>query len=626
MTRATSTLGKFFSALSRIYRVFRAIILNGLFLLLVILFAASLIGEAPFVIQPGSALLVNPDGVLVEQYTYVDPMQALLADSLDNAGPREVLVAELLDAISEAAVDDRISSLVLVLNNLQPSGFSKLRDVAKALTDFRKSGKPIYAYGDNFTQAQYYLAAHADEVILNTMGSVDLEGFSTNQIYYRDALEKLGINVHIFRVGEYKSAVEPFERMDMSSQARESNSEWLADLWSLYTEDVSRERELSPDFINDFINNMDTHLAVHDGNPAVLALANGLVDNLLSRPDTTRYLRSAIAPAPDSDDFLYVDTHNYLQAQSDPVDTVASDHIGLIIARGTIYDGRQEAGNIGGDTLQELIHRAGQDERIKALVLRIDSGGGSAFASEIIRSELLRFRETGKPLVVSMSSVAASGGYWIATAADEIFASPGTITGSIGIFGLYPTFEKSFQTLGLAADGIGTTDLAGSMTPGMALSPLAENILQLTLEDGYRRFIEIVAESRQLSLDAVNRIARGRVWSGLDAREIGLVDRLGTLEDAIEEAASRAGIDFYQTTLIKRTLSPGEQLIQELANNVMSSQWFSFTRKERGFLSSDRMLSQFSRVLGSDLGKIFEFNDPNNLYLHCQECSAAVLR
>jgi protease-4 len=293
------------------------------------------------------------------------------------------------------------------------------------------------------------------------------------------------------------------------------------------------------------------------------------------------------------------------------------DKVGLIVASGTIYDGYRNAGEIGGDSLQDLIRRARENDTIKALVLRIDSGGGSAFASEVIRSELEMLQDSGKPLVVSMGSVAASGGYWIATPADEIWASPSTITGSIGIFGLYPTFEDSFEKLGLNTDGLGTTDLAGALNIGRELPVLAENVLQSMLEDGYNRFINLVANTRNMSIEEVDAIAQGRVWSGEDAYNLGLVDNLGNLDAAIASAASLAGLSEYSTRIVEQPLSPGQQLLQDLTNNVLVE---IFQSRQQVFVTQTNILSDFYRELNNDLQALIQFNDPNALYLHCQEC------
>ena len=619
MTTPTSTLGKFFAGITKVYRGFRSVILNLLFIFLILGLIGSFLGQPPVIVERGSALLLNPEGILVDQQTYIDPLDALVADSVGTDLDGEVLLRDVLNAIELASNDDDISSIVLTLSNLQPSGFSKLQEIGNALTTFRESGKKVYAYADNYSQGQYYLASHADEIMLNPMGNINLEGFSTYQTYYKDALDKLGINVHIFRVGEYKSAVEPFERNDMSPAAREANQEWLGDLWQLYTSGVASARGIDPEFINGFINTLDQHLAEFNGDMASLVLDRNLVDQILDRGQANDYLKNEIGADNSGEDFLYIAMDNYLSARNDQLNSLQQngDKVGLIVASGTIYDGYRNAGEIGGDSLQDLIRRARENDTIKALVLRIDSGGGSAFASEVIRSELEMLQDSGKPLVVSMGSVAASGGYWIATPADEIWASPSTITGSIGIFGVYPTFEDSVGKLGLNTDGLGTTDLAGALNIGRELPVLAENVLQSMLEDGYNRFINLVANTRNMSIEEVDAIAQGRVWSGEDAYNLGLVDNLGNLDAAIASAASLAGLSEYSTRIVEQPLSPGQQLLQDLTNNVFVE---IFQSRQQVFVTQTNILSDFYRELNNDLQALIQFNDPNALYLHCQEC------
>ncbi|NBS26577.1 MAG: signal peptide peptidase SppA [Gammaproteobacteria bacterium] len=626
MKKVASTLGKFFYGLTRIYRGFRSVILNLLFILLVLVLVGSFIGQPPIVVQRGSALVINPHGVIVDQLTFVDPLDALMADSLDVEINNEVLLTDILDAIALAKSDDNISSIVMLLDNLQPSGFSKLMEIAEVLTDFKASGKKVYAYADNYSQGQYYLAAHADEIILNPMGMVSLEGFGTYQMFYRDALDTLGINVHIFRVGEYKSAVEPYERNNMSAEAREANTEWLSDLWTRYITGVSQARNLNDQAIDDYVNGMDELLAAAENDTAILAMQENLVDNLMNRSETNQYLRSVIGGRPNSDEFLYINLDSYLSARNSAGGLgPRTEKIGLIVARGNIYDGNRDAGEIGGDTLADIIRRARLDDQVKALVLRIDSGGGSAFASEIIRSELVELRNAGKPLVVSMGSVAASGGYWIATPADEIWASASTITGSIGIFGLYPTFEGAFEKLGLNTDGVGTTDLWGSFVIGNELPPLAENILQSMIEDGYNDFIRLVAEARGMTIDEVDAVAQGRVWSGEDAYSLGLVDNIGNLDDAIEAAAALAGLDAYETRLIEQRLTPGQQLIKDLAGNVLLGNLVThFTGQSPQVFNAvtgpTSLLGSFYEGINEDLRELLNYNDPQGLYLQCHEC------
>lgn len=621
MAASSNPLLRFLSALLKIYRVFRSVILNVLFLLLVLLIIASMARQPPLIIPQDAALVLNPSGIIVEQSSYTNPLDRLANEAAGATGSGEVLLQDLLNVIAYAAEDTRISALVLDTDNLIGGGFSHLQDIAQALRDFRATGKPVYAVGDNYTQAQYYLAAQADEIMLNNFGAVGLEGFSAWQNYFGTALTKLGVNVHIFRVGEYKSAVEPFERNDMSPEARANYTQFLTDLWQLYVNDVSTQRELPTGLLQDLINNQDVYLAQYAGDAAQLALQNQLVDRVESRAATHAYLMETLGEVNDS--FPSVNFEPYLDQQYRQREPSLASEIGLIVASGTIVDGSAARGGIGGDSLAYLISEAINDDDIKALVLRIDSGGGSAFASEIIRAELAAFRATGRPVVVSMGSVAASGGYWIATPADQIWASASTITGSIGIFGLYPTFETSFEKLGIGTDGVGTTELAGYATLGRNLSPLAERSLQLTVEHGYSRFLELVADSREMTVEAVDAVAQGQIWSGQMAFEHGLVDQLGSLDAAIAATAELAGLGTdYRVRVIEAPLSPAEQLLMQFTSNALTGPLLPTLV---GSLPTVSVLDKLLSGINAELEGLFSLNDPNALYLQCMECSSPLV-
>jgi protease-4 len=621
MSGSTNPIVRFFSALLSIFRFFRSVVLNLLFLFFVLLIIGALVGRPALIVPRGAAIVVDPAGLLVEQKSYISPVEQIIGGNTTAAGTGEVLLQDILDAINLAAADERISSMVLLTDMFAGGGFSQLQEVGLAMDAFKNSGKTIYAIGSAFSQSQYYLAAHASEVILNSYGSVDLEGFSTWQNYFKDGLDKLGVNVHIFRVGAYKSAVEPFDRNDMSPEAKANYTELLGDLWRFYVNDVTTLRKLDPGTIDNYINNQDQQLAAYGGDAAQLALQTGLVDRTETRDSTIEYLRSKIGIQDDS--YPNVDYVGYLQAQRKPAPvSLGSNTIGVIVASGTITDGEAPRGAIGGDTLSGIIRNARNDASIKALVLRIDSGGGSAFASEIIRSELEAFKATGRPLVVSMGSVAASGGYWIATPADQIWASASTITGSIGIFGIYPTFENSLSKLGVYTDGVGTTELAGYATVGRSLPPIAERSLQLTVENGYARFIRLVAQSRNMTEAAVDRVAQGQVWSGENALEEGLVDSLGSFDDAITAAAQLANLENWSTRLLQPPLSPTELLLQGIVDRTnIEALMAPVVRKMQQRNPVEVLLGSMER----EFRHIFSLNDPNALYLQCLECSGMTL-
>ncbi|PHS73286.1 MAG: signal peptide peptidase SppA [Porticoccus sp.] len=592
------------------------ILLNILFLLVVVVFILSIFRKDVQPLPEKAALRIAPGGFLVEQKTYVDPLTQLLQQS--GPADAETLVHDLTEAIDEAAEDPRITSLVLELDYLLGGGLTKLEEVAQALSRFRESGKPIIAVGDSYTQEQYYLASFADEIHLNPMGAVLITGYGNYPNYIKGALDKLRINVHVFRVGSYKDAIEPFTRTDMSPASREHNSAWLNALWSTYTRRVETQRELPVDAINDYVNNLASKLEGHRGNTAETAVASGLVDKLSTRPQMLVRLQ-ALAGSNDKGGYRAVDVDRYLghtrRAEAAQV-LPSTDKVGLIVARGAILDGEHPAGTIGSDSLSKLFQQV-RKQQFKALVLRIDSPGGSAFASEVIRQEMVLTRQAGIPVIVSMGSVAASGGYWMAMGANQIWASPTTITGSIGVFGVIPTFENSLAALGINSDGIGTTNLADLYRLDRPMSPQAKQLIQFGVNHVYDQFLGIVAEARNSTPERIHDIAQGRVWTGEKAKALGLVDHLGNLQEAIDAAAQAAGLDTYQTEEVKSPMDFREQLMRQLSGSVVGQwiRWLPADWLPQGLLAE---------VYGAtrELQLLNRFNDPRGLYLHCFECTA----
>ncbi|MCX2834683.1 signal peptide peptidase SppA [Microbulbifer thermotolerans] len=606
----------FFAAIGGTITWLRRVFTNLLFLLLLLFIGIAIFSkEDQLTIPQGSALRVAPSGFLVDELSRPSGMDFFGGPS----GPTEVRVKDLVDAIDNAAKDNRISSLVLELDYLVGANLSKLEEVGAALQRFKAAGKPVYAIGDNYTQAQYFLASHADKIYLNPMGSVLLTGFGIYRNYYKSALDKLEVNFHVFRVGDYKDFIEPYTRDDMSPASRENNQRWLHQLWSEYTEQVTGLRNLPPEAIDTFIDTLPQQLKEHDGSWAEAALANKLVDQLASRRVAIDELREEIGSEDKTDDYKSVDALAYLRHQKlkqIPRPGAGTAKIGLISASGTIIDGEAPAGQIGSETLGELIAKA-REKKVNALVLRIDSGGGSAFASEAIRQELLATREANIPVVISMGSVAASGGYWIATGADRIWASPSTITGSIGVFGAFPTFEESLEKLGIYNDGIGTSDLAGAMRIDRPLPESAASLLQQGVENTYARFLRIVAEARGSTPKEVHKIAQGQVWTGRAAQQLGLVDELGNLNDAIAGAAQLADVEDYEVVEIQRELTPGERFLRALADNVDA-------RIEAG-IKDNLPLGAWFNALQPSLAPVAElqtYRDPRALYVRCLACQA----
>ena len=437
---------------------------QGLVSLIIVLIIVSLIGisfdnETEF-LPESAALKISPNGILVDQKTFISPIKKFLDES-DTAA--ETSIFELIDAIDYAATDPRITSLVLQLDYLTSGSISKLEEVGEALMRFKSSGKPIVAIGDSYSQEQYYLASYADEIHLHPMGSVIIEGYGRYTIYLKEALDKLRIKVNVFRVGTYKDAIEPFTRSSMSEASRKHTSQWIHEIWNTYTTRVEGLRGLSKGSINDYANNLGKKLLKHQGNAAKLALDTGLIDKLSSRQEVMARL-ILLSGLADNGGYQHIDSSDYLkyiEQQSKPSGSkISMNQVALIVAKGVISEGDQPDGLIGSESLSKLLRQAREDDKIKAAVIRIDSPGGSAFASEVIRQEMVSLKNSGKPVVVSMGSVAASGGYWIAMGASEVWASPTTITGSIGVFGIIPTFEDTLQDLGVQSDGLGTTALS----------------------------------------------------------------------------------------------------------------------------------------------------------------------
>lgn len=585
---------------------------NILFLVMIALIYFIYIGGAPEPLPKKAALLLNMSGTVVDQKSEVSPLQALLGEPAPEE--HEVLLRDVIEAIDYATTDPAINSLVMELDSLMYLGISKTQEIVPALEAFRKSGKPIVAIGDYYTQDQYLLASYADTVIAHPMGGVALEGFSSYRNYFRDALEKISVNVHIFRAGDHKSAVEPFMRDDMSPEEKELTSRWLDNLWGQYTSIVEIQRELAPGAVNDYVNNFTERLQSQGGDAAQTSLQAGLVDKLLGRSEGNDYLVELVGAS--NEDGLYeaVEFERYV-GRKRPLSLGApeGDRVAVITAEGNILPGEQPPGSIGGDSLAQLIHGAVEEEGIKAIVLRVNSGGGSMFASEIIRQQLLHARDMGKPVFISMGAVAASGGYYIAAEADEIWATPSTITGSIGVFAAFPTFEELLQRVGIYTDGVGTTELAGSLRADRPLNPELVAALNSGVEFAYKSFVQIVAQGRDLSLAEVDPLAQGRVWSASEALQIGLIDNVGSLEDTIAAAAARANIKDYEVEYVELPLSPRDMLMRQLANRVGTlNLWTASAARTTlsGVLGPMKEAAQELAIL----------QDPAHLYMRCVAC------
>jgi protease-4 len=555
-----------------------------------------------------NALVIAPKGTIVDQLSGDGPSVSAL---LTGGPSQETLLRDLLETLERAAEDDRIDVLVLDLSELRSAGVSKLQELGAALTAFRGKGKKVIATADNYSQAAYYLAAHSDEIYMHEMGSVAIIGLGRYHTYFKDALDRFEVQWHIFRVGKYKSAVEPYMRNDMSAEAREADREWMADLWQAYLADVSAARAIDAAALLDYAEHYDDHVVRAGGDSAAAAKALGLVDHVGGRDIVRDRLIELVGEDERKHEFHRVEADEYLAFVRDESPRLRiGSKVAVIVARGNIMDGKQPPGAIGGDSTAELIRKARLDEDVKALVLRVDSGGGSAFASEVIRREFELARAAGKPVVVSMGSVAASGGYWISTASDEIWASPTTITGSIGIFGMFPSFHQTLASnVGIHSDGVATTRFA-DVSPQRNLDPAVARALQSEIEHGYQAFLARVAKARNMTPEQVDAIAQGRVWSGVDAQAAGLVDQLGGLSDAIASAAKRAELgDSYWVEYVDRELDLKDRIIKELlggqAEHVGVLPSLAGTPYEKVL----QELEEHARVMAS-------FNDPRGIYAY----------
>ena len=594
---------------------FRNALMNTLFILLIIALFIAIGSSAPKPLPETFALRLAPTGLLVDQRSYIDPTSLLLSD--EDPEENETLVSDLVEAINKAAKDKRVTLLVLEPGRLLGGGVSKMNDIGQALENFKNAGKKIIAVSDNYSQDQYYLASFADEIYLHEMGLVEINGYSRYMNYYKTALDKLGVTIHAFRSGKYKDYLEPYLRDDMSAESREHNAQWINELWAGYTDKIESLRKLPPGSINDYVNNLDAHMALTTGDSAKLALEKALVDKIVSRQDMEKMLIEQAGKSEDGDWYKGVGVKSYL-ADVRKHHTLEKNKVAVIVASGSIVDGHQPDGTIGSESMLELLRQVSDDDAVKALVIRIDSGGGSAFASEIIRSEIIALREKKIPIYISMGTVAASGGYWIATAGDKIWAQPTTITGSIGVFGAFPTLEKSLQKIGINTDGVGTTELAGTMRLDRPLSEKAGKVVQLSVDNIYQRFITLVAEARQQEVKAIDEIAQGHVWTGNKAKEIGLVDELGTLNDVITAIAQAADLSSYQVEFVQRPLSPKEEFLRSLAQGHAGA-FVPQSLLEN--VASLKVLNTLAPAL-KPLSDLQRMNDPQGIYVQCLDCVA----
>ena len=604
----------FFKWTWRILNFIRDMVLNIFFILLVLVCVGVWMQlKSTSAESTGrGALLMDITGVVVDKPSTSGKLGTLTRELLGASSDRlqENSLFDIVQTIRQAKDDRNITGIVLDLKNFAGADQPSMQYIGKALREFRDSGKPVYAVGDSYTQGQYYLASFANKIYLSPQGVVDLHGFATNGLYYKSLLDKLKVTTHVFRVGTYKSAVEPFIRDDMSPAARDADSRWIGELWQNYLNTVSANRQIGAQQLFPGAKGMLDGLRKVDGDTAKYALDNKLVDELADSAQVEKILTKQFGWSKADNNYRAVSMYDY--AVKDPSD--AGDSIAVIFADGAIIDGEETAGTVGGDTTAAQIRDARLDPKVKAIVLRVNSPGGSVSASEVIRSQLAAARAAGKPVVVSMGGMAASGGYWISTPASYIVANPSTLTGSIGIFGIINTVENSLDAIGVHTDGVATSPLADvSMTK--VLPQEVQDMVQLSIESGYKRFLNIVAQSRHMTPDQVDKIAQGHVWTGEDAKANGLVDSLGDFDDAVAKAAELAKLKQWHVDYYQQDPSLVNMVLSSMSGSVRAA----LPEALQAYLPAP--LSTAAKVMKEEGDKLAAFNDPQNRYAFCLTCA-----
>ncbi|HCK0851897.1 signal peptide peptidase SppA, 67K type [Escherichia coli] len=558
------------------------------------------------------ALLLDISGVIVDKPDSSQRFSKLSRQLLGASSDRlqENSLFDIVNTIRQAKDDRNITGIVMDLKDFAGGDQPSMQYIGKALKEFRDSGKPVYAVGENYSQGQYYLASFANKIWLSPQGVVDLHGFATNGLYYKSLLDKLKVSTHVFRVGTYKSAVEPFIRDDMSPAAREADSRWIGELWQNYLNTVAANRQIPAQQVFPGAQGLLEGLTKTGGDTAKYALENKLVDALASSAEIEKALTKEFGWTKTDKNYRAISYYDY--ALKTPADT--GDSIGVVFANGAIMDGEETQGNVGGDTTAAQIRDARLDPKVKAIVLRVNSPGGSVTASEVIRAELAAARAAGKPVVVSMGGMAASGGYWISTPANYIVANPSTLTGSIGIFGVITTVENSLDSIGVHTDGVSTSPLA-DVSITKALPPEAQQMMQLSIENGYKRFITLVADARHSTPEQIDKIAQGHVWTGQDAKANGLVDSLGDFDDAVAKAAELAKVKQWHLEYYVDEPTFFDKVMDNMSGSVRAMLPDTF----QAMLPAP--LASVASTVKSESDKLAAFNDPQNRYAFCLTCA-----
>lgn len=603
--------------LFKLVNLTRLLIINFIFIVVISLVFISLNTQDEMIeVADNSYLRLNLNGTLVERKQPINLAQQISKQLLesDQEAPQEFEVQTLINTIRHAQHDPRIVGIILELGGLQSGSLDQLSDIGDAINAFKNENKSVYAYSDNYTQSQYYLASYASEISLAPNGLVLLQGFAVNRLYYKEALNKLLITPHVFKVGTYKSFVEPFTEIEMSITSKDANRHWLNQLWQSYIENVLEQRtdieRLSQKSINPTLKELKKALLAASGDTAQYAYNVGLVDRLEHREQFSTNMRNKAIESGQHytpiEYGLYSTTIGSLYEKSS-----SENHIAIVYGNGEIISGQSDTTSIADESFNVLLTTALNDNRIKAVVIRLNTPGGSAFASENIRQKILALKMAGKKVVVSMGEVTASGGYWIAAAADKIVASPTTLTGSIGIFGMFATVDKSLNKMGIYQDGVATNSLA-NVDITQPLNPELKEIFQMSIEHGYQRFIDVVSGGRGLTREEVDNVAQGRVWTGVDALDNGLIDKLGNLESSIQLAADLASLNEFDVVSINPPTSTKQAFIDELFSQAISTLPSSF--------KSESILMPLFSELNDQVNFMARLNDPQNRFAYCTMC------
>ncbi len=596
----------------RLLNFIRELVLNIFFILIILAGVGIWLQMKGDVTEPArGALLLDISGVVVDKPSVSDKLGVIGRQLLGSNSNRlqENSLFDIVDAIRQAKADSNITGIVLDLKDFAGADQPSMQYIGKALREFRDTGKPVYARGDYYNQSQYYLASYANKIWLSPQGGIDLRGFATNTLYYKSLLEKLKVSTYVFRVGTYKSAVEPYLRDDMSPAAREADSLWIGELWQNFITTIATNRQITTQQAFPGAQAMLDNLKKLNGDTAQYALDNKLVDELASNAQIDQALIKQFGWNKENKDFSATSIYDYTLKPA----SSEGGGIAVIFVNGAIMDGPETAGQVGGDTTAEQIRDARLDSTVKAIILRVNSPGGSVSASELIRSELIAAREAGKPIVVSMGGMAASGGYWVSTPANYIIANPSTLTGSIGIFGVINTVQDTLASVGVYTDGVATSPLA-DLSVTKALSPEVQQMIQISIEHGYQRFIDIVAQARGMSLEQVDAIAQGHVWTGENAKAKGLVDSLGDFDDAVAKAAELANLKQWHLSFWQEDPT----LIDVMFDSVTGSVRAALPQALQAYLPAP--LADAAMAVKAQNDQLATMNDPQNRYAFCLTC------